>query len=53
MKGFIIVGILNALVALILISRIGTALATMAEAYSLDALAAIVVGGVDITRGMH
>jgi len=51
MKGFIIVGILNALAALILISRVGTALATTAGAYSLDALASVVVGGVAITGG--
>ncbi|MCK9286450.1 MAG: ABC transporter permease [Sphaerochaetaceae bacterium] len=51
MRGFITVGLLNALAALILISRVGTALATTADAYSLDALAAIVVGGVSITGG--
>jgi ribose transport system permease protein len=51
MRGFISVGLLNALAALILISRVGTALATTADAYSLDALAAIVVGGVSITGG--
>lgn len=51
MNGFIIVGILNALAALILISRVGTALATTADAYSLDALASVVVGGIAITGG--
>jgi ribose/xylose/arabinose/galactoside ABC-type transport system permease subunit len=51
MRAFITVGLLNALAALILISRVGTALATTADAYSLDALAAVVVGGVAITGG--
>jgi len=51
LRGFIMVGIFNALAALILISRTGTALATTAEAYSLDALASVVVGGVAITGG--
>ncbi|TVQ38725.1 MAG: ABC transporter permease [Spirochaetaceae bacterium] len=51
MRAFITVGVLNALAALILISRVGTALAGTADAYSLDALAAIVVGGVAITGG--
>ena len=51
MRGFITVGLLNALAALILISRVGTALAGTADAYSLDALAAVVVGGVAITGG--
>ena len=45
------VGLLNALAALILISRTGTALAVTAEAYSLDALASVVVGGIAITGG--
>lgn len=51
MRGFVTGGLLNALAALILISRVGTALATTAESYSLDALAAVVVGGVSITGG--
>jgi ribose/xylose/arabinose/galactoside ABC-type transport system permease subunit len=51
LRGFIMVGVFNALAALILISRTGTALATTAEAYSLDALASVVVGGVAITGG--
>lgn len=51
MRGFITVGVLNALAALILISRVGTALAGTADGYSLDALAAVVVGGVAITGG--
>lgn len=50
-RGFVMVGLLNALAALILISRTGTALAVTAEAYSLDALASVVVGGVAITGG--
>ena len=48
MRGFVTVGLLNALAALILISRVGTALATTADAYSLDALASIVVGGLQL-----
>jgi ribose transport system permease protein len=51
MQGFIIVGLLNALAALILISRVGSALATTAESYSLDALASVIVGGIVITGG--
>ena len=50
-RGFVMVGLLNALAALILISRTGTALAVTAEAYSLDALASVVVGGIAITGG--
>ena len=51
LRGFITVGIFNALAALILISRVGTALASTADSYSLDALASVVVGGVAITGG--
>lgn len=50
-KAFIVVGLLNALAALILISRVGSALATTAESYSLDALASVIVGGIAITGG--
>jgi ribose/xylose/arabinose/galactoside ABC-type transport system permease subunit len=49
--GYIVVGVLNALAALILISRVGSALATTGDAYALDSLAAVIVGGVAITGG--
>jgi len=48
---FIVVGICNALAALILISRVGSALATTGDSYALDALAAVIVGGVSIAGG--
>jgi ribose transport system permease protein len=48
---YIVVGVLNALAALILISRVGSALATTGDAYALDALASVIVGGVAITGG--
>jgi ribose/xylose/arabinose/galactoside ABC-type transport system permease subunit len=51
LTGYIVVGLLNALAALILISRVGSALATTGEAYALDALASVIVGGVAITGG--
>jgi ribose transport system permease protein len=51
LRSYITVGILNGLAALILISRVGSALATTGESYSLDALAAIIVGGVILTGG--
>jgi ribose transport system permease protein len=51
LKAYVIVGLLNGLAALILISRVGSALATTGEPYSLDALAAIIVGGVILTGG--
>jgi ribose transport system permease protein len=51
LQAYIMVGLLNGLAALILISRVGSALATTGEAYSLDALAAIIVGGVILTGG--
>jgi ribose transport system permease protein len=50
-KGYIMVGLLNALAAIIMISRVGTALANTGDAYALDSLAAVVVGGVAITGG--
>jgi ribose/xylose/arabinose/galactoside ABC-type transport system permease subunit len=49
--GYILVGILNALAALILISRVGSALATTGDDYALNSLAAVIVGGVSITGG--
>ncbi len=51
LTGYVVVGLLNALAALILISRVGSALATTGEAYALDALASVIVGGVAITGG--
>jgi len=51
LTGYVVVGLLNALAALILISRVGSALATTGDAYSLDALASVIVGGVAITGG--
>jgi len=51
MRAYVVVGLLNALAALILISRVGSALATTGEAYALDALASVIVGGVAITGG--
>ena len=51
LTAYVMVGLLNAVAALILISRVGSALATTGDAYTLDALAAVVVGGVAITGG--
>lgn len=51
MKAYIVCGLMNAMAALILISRVGSALATTGEAYALDALASVIVGGVAITGG--
>jgi len=48
---YILVGVLNALAAIILISRVGSALATTGDSYALDALASVIVGGVAITGG--
>jgi len=48
---YIVVGLLDALAALILISRVGSALATTGDPYALDALAAVIVGGVSILGG--
>ncbi len=48
---FIIVGLCNALAALILISRVGSALANTGDSYALDALAAVIVGGVALAGG--
>jgi len=47
----VIVGLLDALAALILISRVGSALAVTGDSYSLDSLASVIVGGVAITGG--
>ena len=51
LQAYVVCGLLNALAALILISRVGSALATTGEAYALDALASVIVGGVAITGG--
>ena len=51
LTAFVIVGLCNALAALILISRVGSALATTGDSYALDALAAVIVGGVSIAGG--
>jgi ribose/xylose/arabinose/galactoside ABC-type transport system permease subunit len=51
LAAYVVVGLLNALAALILISRVGSALATTGDAYALDALASVIVGGVAITGG--
>ncbi len=51
LTAFIVVGILDALAALILISQIGSALANSGDTYSLDALAAVIVGGMSLTGG--
>jgi ribose transport system permease protein len=48
---YIIVGLCNALAALVLISRNGSALATTGDAYALDALASVIVGGVALSGG--
>ncbi len=50
-KAYTIVGVLNALAAIILISRVGSALATTGDAYALDALASVIVGGVALSGG--
>jgi ribose transport system permease protein len=48
---YVVVGLCDALAALILISRNGSALATTGDAYALDALASVIVGGVSLTGG--
>ena len=48
---YIVVGLCNALAALILISRVGSALATTGDSYALDSLAAVIVGGVALNGG--
>ncbi len=51
LTAYVVVGLLDALAALILISRVGSALAVTGDAYSLDSLASVIVGGVAITGG--
>jgi ribose transport system permease protein len=48
---YVVVGLCNALAAIILISRVGSALATTGDSYALDALAAVIVGGVSLSGG--
>jgi ribose transport system permease protein len=48
---YIVVGLCNALAAIILISRVGSALATTGDSYALDSLAAVIVGGVSLSGG--
>jgi ribose transport system permease protein len=51
LTAYVIVGLCNALAAVILISRVGSALATTGDNYSLDSLAAVIVGGVALAGG--
>jgi ribose/xylose/arabinose/galactoside ABC-type transport system permease subunit len=51
MTAYVIVGLCNALAAVILISRVGSALATTGDSYALDSLAAVIVGGVALAGG--
>ncbi|RPJ36867.1 MAG: ABC transporter permease, partial [Planctomycetaceae bacterium] len=44
-KAYIVVGLMNALAAMILVSRVAQAMYNTGDAYSLDALASIIVGG--------
>jgi ribose/xylose/arabinose/galactoside ABC-type transport system permease subunit len=48
---FVIVGLCNALAALLLISRVGVAQANLSDTYGLDALAAVIVGGFSLSGG--
>ena len=48
---YVVVGVCNALAALILISRVGTAQALIGDTYALDSLAAVIVGGVALSGG--
>jgi len=48
---YVVVGLCNALAAIILISRVGSALATTGDSYALDAMAAVIVGGVSLSGG--
>ncbi len=50
-QAYIVVGLCNALAAIILISRVGSALATTGDSYALDSLAAVIVGGVALSGG--
>jgi ribose transport system permease protein len=48
---FVVTGLCNALAALILASRVGFTQANIASSFSLDALAAVIVGGVGLSGG--
>ena len=48
---FVALGLLDALAAIILISRVGSALANTGDFLSLDALASVIVGGIALTGG--
>jgi ribose/xylose/arabinose/galactoside ABC-type transport system permease subunit len=48
---YIVVGLCNAIAALVLVSRVGTAQAVIGDTYALDALASVIVGGVALTGG--
>lgn len=48
---FVALGLLDALAAIILISRVGSALANTGDSLSLDALASVIVGGIALTGG--
>jgi ribose transport system permease protein len=48
---YAVVGLCNALAALVLISRVGTAQAVIGDTYALDSLAAVIVGGVALSGG--
>ena len=48
---YVVTGMCSALAALILISRVGSATATTGDAYGLDALAGVIVGGVALSGG--
>lgn len=51
LTAYVVVGLCNALAALILISRVGSALATTGDSFALDSLAAVIVGGVALSGG--
>ncbi len=51
LTAYVVVGLCNALAAIILISRVGSALATTGDSYALDAMAAVIVGGVSLSGG--
>lgn len=51
LTAYVVVGLMNALAALILVSRVGSALANIGDTYSLDALASVIVGGISLDGG--
>ncbi|MGE5549665.1 MAG: ABC transporter permease [Bacteroidota bacterium] len=50
-KAYIVVGLMNALAAMILVSRVSQAMYNTGDSYSLDALASIIVGGIALNGG--